>query len=77
MIPYDGRLRFRILFEKMNQERYCDILREIAIPSLTSNRHIHHYYQQGGASVHWALAVRELLNSNLQHRWIGRSGPTE
>ena len=77
MIPYDGRLRFRILFEKMNQERYCDILREIVIPSLTSNRHIHHYYQQDGVSVHQALAIRELLNSNLKHRWIGHSGPTE
>lgn len=77
MIPYDGRVRFRILRETMNHERYCDILREIVIPSLTSNRYIHHYYQQDGASVHWALAVRELLNTHLQHRWIGRSGPTE
>lgn len=77
MIPYDGRLRFRILFETMNQERYCDILREIVIPSLTSNRYIHHYYQQDGASVHWGLAVRALLNSHLGNRWIGRSGPTE
>ena len=29
---------------------------------------------QDGAPPHWAKAVRDWLNSNLQQRWIGRGG---
>ena len=75
MIPHDGRLRFRILFETMNSERYCDVLKDIVIPNLQSNRYRLHYFQQDGASVHFALTVRELLNRELCGRWIGRAGP--
>lgn len=74
-IPYDGRIRFRIIHETMNGTRYLDIVRDIVVPTLQTMRYIHHLYQQDGASVHWSLAVREMLNTNLGGRWIGRSGP--
>lgn len=31
-------------------------------------------FQQGSASLHWMLDVREYLNHELPNRWIGRVG---
>jgi len=31
-------------------------------------------FMQGDVPPHWAKAVRDWLNSNLQQRWIGRGG---
>ncbi|KAG8256163.1 hypothetical protein J6590_075205 [Homalodisca vitripennis] len=31
-------------------------------------------FQQDGAPPHWHNNVRQLLNNNLPHRWIGRTG---
>ena len=45
--------------------------------TLQSVRYNQHLYQQDGASIHWALTVRELLNNQLENRWIGRSGSIE
>ncbi|XP_034250323.1 uncharacterized protein LOC117650829 [Thrips palmi] len=36
---------------------------------------LNHWYQQDGAPPHWALVVRNHLNSVYQNRWIGRGGP--
>lgn len=77
MVSYDGRLRYRTLFDTMNSDRYCDILNDIVFPTLESVRYNNYVYQQDGASVHWALSVRDLLTHRLPNRWIGRSGPIE
>ena len=71
MIPSDGRIRYRIIFQTMNSESYVAILNEIVIPQLKSMRYIHHHYQQDGASVHFSRDVRNLLNNDLPNRWIG------
>ena len=76
-IPYDGRIRFRIIHGTMNGDRYLDVIRDIVVPTLQTMRYIHHVYQQDGASVHWTVAAREMLNSQLSGRWIGRSGPIQ
>lgn len=77
MIPFDGRVKFKILNQTMNGARYEETLREEVIPTLQLNRYKHHYYQQDGASVHWTIVARHLLDDNLPGRWIGRSGPIE
>ena len=45
------------------------------MPALQSLRYNQHFYQQDGASIHWAKTVKEKLNNGLPNRWIGRSGP--
>ena len=75
MIPSDGRIRHRILFQTIKSERYVNILNEIVVPQLKSMRYIHHHYQQDGASVHSSRVVRNLLNNELSNHWIGRAGP--
>ena len=72
MIPFDGRIKYKIYKETMNSERYLNVLNEIVVPTLTSMRYNYHQYQQDGASVHYAIAVRECLNAHLPGRWIGR-----
>ena len=32
-------------------------------------------FQQDGAPCHFALRVRQFLNLEVPHRWIGRGGP--
>lgn len=59
MIPYDGRLQFRILNQTMNGDRYEEVLSQIVIPTLNQVRYLHHIYQQDGASVHWTLRARQ------------------
>ncbi len=75
MIPSDARLRYKILFNTMTSERYCEILDDIVLPTLNNVRYNQYFYQQDGASVHWANSVRTKLDENLTNRWIGRSGP--
>ena len=75
MIPADGRLKWKILNETMNSERYIQTLNEIVLPCMNSNRYVHHMFQQDGASVHFARDVRNLLDQQIPHRWIGRGGP--
>ena len=35
------------------------------------------YFQQDGASPHYATVVRNLLNETFPDKWIGRRGPIE
>ena len=34
-------------------------------------------FQQDGAPPHYAIAVREILDDDLQNRWVGIRGPIE
>lgn len=58
----------------VNGVAYLTLLREFAAPHLTMPG-LH--FQQDGAPPHYALIVREWLNTNLPGRWIGRRGPYE
>ena len=65
MVSSDGRVRHKILDSTMNSERYLQILNEIVLPLMTSNRYNQHLFMQDGASVHWAVNVRKFLNEKL------------
>ena len=77
-IPFDGRIRFRILKNQtMNGERYLDVLKEIVVPMMTSMRYNQCHFQQDGASVHWTIAARQYFNDHLPNRWIGCGVPIQ
>jgi hypothetical protein len=46
-----------------------------AVPRLLEDMQPHVFFQQDGATPHWALNVREFLNEKFPNRWIGRGGP--
>ena len=77
MVSSDGRVRHKILDSTMNSERYLQILNEIVLPLMTSNRYNQHLFMQDGAPVHCSVNVRKNLNEKLADSWIGRSGPIE
>ena len=64
-----------MLEETINAERYKDILLNKVIPVMTQRRNQTRMYQQDGAPPRWARQVREVLNSRMKSRWIGRDGP--
>lgn len=59
----------------MNGERYCSILSEKVVPFFTARREM--LYQQDGAPPHYHRNAREILDTSLSNRWIGRRGPIE
>ena len=74
-VSFYGIVARDISCQTMNSERYCDILRDKVIPHF--KRHNQMLYQQDGASSHYSLNARQLLDDNLPGRWIGRRGPVE
>ena len=68
---------FHIAETTMNGERYKDILTTKVVPHLNQRRNQNLLYQQDGAPAHYAVIVRELLNKELNGRWIGRGGHIE
>lgn len=52
---------------------YLDMLNLWLFPQL-NNDSDNFVFQQDGAPPHWKLDVREYLNHELPHRWIGRVG---
>ena len=67
MVLSDGRIRYKIQSETMNNVQYCDILKDIVILTLKSVRYNQHLYQQDGDSINWALTVGELLDNELEN----------
>ena len=59
----------------MNGERYRELLREKVVPVFGRNRQ--RWFQQDGASCHYASESRTILDESLRDRWIGRRGPVE
>lgn len=74
-IGWNGLIGLDISEQTMTGDRYCEILTEHVVPYFSRNRSSH--YQQDGASSHYAVKVREVLDSKLNGRWIGRRGPIE
>ncbi|GBM29448.1 hypothetical protein AVEN_255835-1 [Araneus ventricosus] len=55
---------------------YLDMLQLWSFPQLTTDS-LAFIFQQDGASPHWSTIVRDFLNRELPHRWIGRAGLDE
>ena len=67
-----------ILRDTMNAERYLNMLRDQVYPILSSWDNIDDLiFMQDGAAPHFALAVRDWLDSTFPGRWLGRRGPHE
>ena len=69
------------LFDRnIDRHTYLELLRDY-LPGLLENVNLatrqRMWLQQDGAPPHFALIVREFLNSNFNERWIGRVGPFE
>lgn len=60
--------------ETVTGARYLAMLKEKVWPHL---KHRGMYFQQDGASPHYAIPVRAWLDEKLPGRWIGRRGPIE
>lgn len=76
-IGFSGILHYSISNQTMNSERYCEILRDKVVPYFNRGVGVNMFYQQDGASPHYSIAAREILNTSLADRWIGRRGPIE
>lgn len=59
----------------MTGNRYCEILEQPIVPYFSRNRTMH--YQHDEASSHYAVKARQILDSKLSGRWLGRRGPIE
>lgn len=72
-------LTYHIYQEKLNGDRYYDILNEHIIGdamdnlSLIERRNL--FFQQDGAPPHRTRRVSELLNTHFGNFWIGNNGP--
>lgn len=74
-LGYGGVVSYDISRDTMNGERYCQVLNEKIVPAFTRNRQW--WYQHDGASCHFAVASRAILDNSLEGRWIGRRGTIE
>ena len=65
---------------RMNAMAYADFL-ENSLPGLLEdiplNIRRNMLFRQDGATPHFALRVRAILNRQLPNRWIGRGGPIQ
>jgi transposase len=76
-IGYSGLLLHSFTDLTMNAERYCQILQEQVVPYFNKGIGKTMLYQQDGASPHYSKTAREILDSRLSGRWIGRRGSIE
>ena len=74
-VSFYGIVASDISSQTMNGDRYCGILREKVIPYFSRYRQT--LFQQDGASSHYFLNARRLLDDNLPGQWIGRRGHIE
>lgn len=58
----------------VNAETYLQMLKDYVWPQVKGKRL---YFQQDGASAHYATVVRQWLDQKFTDRWIGRRGPIE
>ena len=65
MVSPDFCIVYELLNTTMNAERYKGILKADLIPLLTQRRHRMKSFQQDGTSPHFAIAVRQVLDSCL------------
>lgn len=74
-IGWNGVIGLDISEQTMNGARYCKILNEHVVPYFQRNPTM--IFQQDGASPHYAIEARQILDERLPGRWLGRRGPTE
>lgn len=73
-ISSDGIIGPYFFDENVTAMAYRDLLVDFAGQHVLQNQL---YLQQDGAPPHFGLIVRQWLNANLPHRWIGRGGPLD
>lgn len=60
----------------VNSLSYVDMLEHFFYPQLRQENILHTvYFQQDGATPHYAFITRDSLNTAFGNKWIGRSGP--
>ena len=59
----------------MNGDRYSTILQEKVVPFFKRRKQM--LFQQDGASPHYSINARNILNEHMPNQWIGRRGPIE
>jgi len=74
-ISFSGVIAYDISLQSMNSQRYCEILSNKVVPFFTRRKQM--LYQQDGASPHYSLNARRILNEEMPDQWIGRRGPIE
>ena len=73
MVSYRHCIIHHVFNGTVNGENYAHLLETVVLSFFRRKRNC--IYQQDGAPAHWSLAVRNLLNTHLPNRWIGRDGP--
>ena len=71
-ISFNGIIDTNIDTRTMNGERYCEILCEKVVPYFKRNKQM--IYQQDGASSHYCVNARQILDQEMPQQWIGRRG---
>lgn len=74
-IGFRGLIDYDISPNTMNGESYCEILQQKVVPYFQRRHEM--WYQQDGAPPHFCLRAREILNTELAGRWIGRRGAVD
>ncbi|KAL4494420.1 hypothetical protein ABPG72_019830 [Tetrahymena utriculariae] len=78
MLSYnDGLVNYVYCENTVNTAIYCDILNETVVPYFKKKGNEQLFFQQDGAPPHFSNDARNILNTQLQYRWIGRGGPIE
>ena len=71
MVSRRGVVSFHLQRESVNGDAYLRICNDKILPYFRDNRKI---FVQDGAPSHYDHRVRQLLDTNLNGRWIGRRG---
>lgn len=71
MITFNYGILHHVFEGTVNQHNYTDMLIEKVVPFIRPKRSL--LYQQDGAPAHFSLRARDVLNTSLPQRWIGRA----
>ena len=74
LIGFCGLVDYHIIEETMNGERYCEVLNSKVVPYFAGPINNEKIFQQDGAPAHYSVNAREILDSRVHSRWIGRRG---
>lgn len=72
LVGYEGIVKYEILERTVNTDMYQDIIENNVIPFFTRRRNGNLLFQQDGAPAHFANRIKNILNDQLDRRWIGR-----
>ena len=74
-VSFAGVVAYDISVQTMNGERYCAVLQEKVVPFF--KRRPQMLFQHDGASPHYSVNARKILDEQMTNQWIGRRGPIE